>query len=68
MQNWKSFIAFLLFMFLYGYTVFAGKDADVVETTGYVALFAMALIMLRNEALTSVVKSLTEIIKKKMEK
>lgn len=66
MQNWKSFIAFFLFLALYGYSILADKSPLIVETAGYISLFAMALVMLRNEALTSVVKSLIEIIKDKV--
>ncbi len=53
-------------MFLYGYSVYAGKSDNVVSTTGFVALYAMAFMMLRSEALEKVVNSLTEIAKKKL--
>lgn len=66
MKNWKSFLAFFLFMFLYGFSVLKGMEVGVVETTGFIALYAMAFMMLRSEALAKVVESLTEIAKKKL--
>jgi len=66
-RNWKSFVAFFLFIFLYGFSVYTTKSDNVVSTTGFIALYAMAFMMLRSEALGQVVNSLTEIVKKKME-
>ena len=64
--NWKSFVAFFLFIFLYGYSVYTTKSDNVVSTTGFIALYAMAFMMLRSEALAKVVNSLTEIAKAKL--
>lgn len=66
MKNWKSFLAFLLFVFLYGWAVLTNMKIGVVETTGFIALYSMAFMMLRSEALAKVVESLTEIAKKKL--
>ena len=68
MKNWKSLSAFLLFIFLYGWAVLTKMDIGVIEATGFIALYAMAFMMLRNEALAKVVQSLTEIIKAKLGK
>ena len=68
MKNWKSLFAFLLFVFLYGWSVLTGMDAQVVEVTGFIALYAMAFMMLRSDALGNVVQSLTEIFKTKLGK
>ncbi len=66
MKNWKSFLAFFLFIFLYGWAVLTNMKIGVVETTGFIALYSMAFMMLRSEALAKVVESLTEIAKKKL--
>jgi hypothetical protein len=67
-KNWKSFLAFFLFIFLYGYSVYTDKSDNIVSVTGFIALYAMAFMMLRSEALTKVVESLTEIVKAKLKK
>lgn len=68
MKNWKSLLAFLLFIFLYGWSVLTDMDIGVIEVTGFIALYAMAFMMLRSEALAKVVESLTEIVKAKLGK
>ena len=68
MKNWKSLLAFLLFVFLYGWSVLTEMDAEVIDVTGLIALYAMAFMMLRSEALDKVVHSLTEIVKSKLGK
>ena len=68
MKNWKSLLAFLLFIFLYGWAVLTEMDAGVIDVTGFIALYAMAFMMLRSESLTKVVESLTEIVKSKLGK
>lgn len=65
MKNWKSLLAFLLFMFLYGWSVLTAMDVGVIDVTGFIALYAMAFMMLRSDALAKVVQSLTEIFKSK---
>jgi hypothetical protein len=68
MKNWKSLLAFLLFVFLYGWSVLTEMEIGVIEATGFIALYAMAFMMLRNEALAKVAESLTEIVKAKLGK
>lgn len=66
MKNWKSFIAFFLFIIVYGYTAFSGKSADVIWNTGLLAFLAMTLIMSRSDLGAELMKMITEVIKKKM--
>lgn len=66
MKNWKSFVAFWLFLFLYAWTIFFKYEENIVETTGFIALYAMAFMMLRSEALGKVIDGLTEIAKEKL--
>lgn len=68
MKNWKSLLAFLLFIFLYGWAVLTNMDKAIIEATGFISLYAMAFMMLRSDALAKVVDSLTAIIKAKLRK
>lgn len=68
MKNWKSIIAFFLFIGIYGYTAFTSKSADVIWNTGLLAFLAMTLIMSRSDVGAELMKMLTEVIKKKLEK
>ena len=68
MKNWKSLLAFLIFIFLYGWSVLTGMELGVIEVTGFISLYAMAFMMLRSEALAKVVESLTAIVKAKLGK
>lgn len=61
--NWKSFVAFFLFIGIYAYTVYQDKDAAVLETTGYIALYAMAFMMVRNEKFASVIDTVNSVVK-----
>ena len=70
MKNWKSLIAFLLFVIVYGHSAFKfdpnkAISADVIFYTGLFALFAMALVMARSDVGTKLIESLIEIIKAK---
>ena len=73
MKNYKSFIAFFLFIVVYGYSAFnfdpsKAISADVIFHTGLFAFFAMALIMSRSDTGTKLIESLMEIIKAKLSK
>lgn len=67
-KNWKSLIAFLLFLIVYGYGVFTKMEPDVIATTGNLALAAMAFMMLRNEHMGKVVEIIAQAFKKKIGK
>ena len=62
-SNWKSFIAFFLFIIVYGYAAFSGKDADVIFNTGLFAFLAMALIMSRSGLSSQFVSTMIELVK-----
>ena len=38
MKNWKSLLAFIVFIVAYVYTVWTKADSNVVATAGYIAL------------------------------
>ncbi len=65
-KNWKSFIGFFLFLTVYAYTVFTDKSADVMNITGYIALYSMLFIMARSESLSEVIKAITDVMKSKI--
>lgn len=58
MKNWKSTIGFLTFVGAYVYTVHKSYAPTIIETTGYLLLFATLFVMMRSENLTEIVKDL----------
>ena len=62
MKNWKSTLAFFIFVGVYIYTAIT-KDAGIVETTGFVALMSSVFMMLRNDLTPSIIEKLIEAIK-----
>ena len=62
MRNWKSTLAFFIFVGVYIYTAIT-KDAGIVETTGFVALMSSVFMMLRNDLTPSIIEKLIEAIK-----
>lgn len=63
-KNWKSTLAFFIFVGIYIYTAIH-KGADVIETTGYVALISSLFMMLRNEITTEIVDKVLDNVTKK---
>lgn len=61
-KNWKSTLAFFIFVGIYIYTAIA-KDAAIVETTGYVALLSSLFMMLRSDFTTEHISKLIDNIK-----
>jgi len=66
MKNWKSFVAFFLFIAIYAYTTFGDKSEAVIWNTGLIALIAFLAVMSRSDMGAKLVDSLIEIIKLKM--
>jgi len=62
MKNWKSTLAFFIFVAIYVYTAIT-KDADIVETTGYVALLSSLFMMLRSDFTSEHISKLIDNIK-----
>jgi hypothetical protein len=67
MKNWKSTMAFFIFVAVYIYTAIV-KEAGVVETTGFVALMSSLFMMLRSEMTSDIVTKLVDTIGKRFEK
>jgi len=66
-KNWKSFVAFFLFIVVYGYTAFSGKGADVIWNTGLLAFLAMTIIVSRSDLSAKFMEAVIGLVKKKME-
>jgi len=48
-KNWKSTLAFFIFIAVYMFTVYKNMDPDVIETTGFVALYSSIFMMFRSD-------------------
>jgi len=51
MKNWKSTLAFFVFIAVYVYTVYEDKSS-MVEATGFIALYSSIFMMFRSEFTT----------------
>lgn len=65
MKNWKSTLAFFVFVFAYVYTVLQSMNASVIEVSGYIALWSSLFMMLRNELTPALITKLIEAISNK---
>ena len=59
MKNWKSTLAFFIFIGVYVFTVWKGKDS-MVESAGYIALYSSLFMMLRNEMTGDILTKLVD--------
>tara|TARA_R110000796_G_scaffold10941_6_gene36671 strand:+ start:273 stop:467 length:195 start_codon:yes stop_codon:yes gene_type:complete len=59
MKNWKSTFAFFIFVGVYLYAV-VNKEAAIVETTGFVALYSSLFMMLRSQMTTTIIEKIFE--------
>ena len=62
-KNWKSTTAFFIFVLAYAYTVYKSMDADILEVSGYIALWSSVFMMLRNELTPILIEKLIDAIK-----
>ena len=59
MKNWKSTLAFFIFVGVYLYAVI-NKDSQIIETTGFVALYSSLFMMLRSQMTSDIIDKLFE--------
>jgi len=59
-KNWKSTMAFLIFISAYVFTLVRGYDDGVVEVTGYVALYSSIFMMFRSNFTQEIVGKLVD--------
>jgi hypothetical protein len=62
-KNWKSTLAFVIFIGIYIYTVFKPSENDVIETAGYIALISSIFMMFRSDFTKEAINKLVENIK-----
>lgn len=64
MKNWKSTLAWAVFMGVYIYTIqMAELNPDVIETAGYIALISSVFMMFRADFTKEAINKLIENIK-----
>jgi len=59
-KNWKSLLAFLVFIGAYVFSIVDHRPAGVVEITGYIALYSAIFMMFRSEVTSEIFKSLVD--------
>lgn len=63
MKNWKSTLAFIVFVSVYVYTVVfrtAECSSAIVDVTGYIALYSAVAMMLRNDMTPQIIEKLID--------
>lgn len=63
MKNWKSTLAFFIFIGIYIYTIIEPLTDDIVETAGYIALISSVFMMFRSDFTKEAINKLVENIK-----
>lgn len=63
MINWKSNIAFFVFIGLFVWTVINNASEGIVDITGTIALIATTLMMFRSKITSDIIMKLVENIK-----
>ena len=63
MKNWKSILAFFVFIGVYVYVIYQNRDANVVEVAGYIALYSSLFMMFRSDFTTELLSKLVDKIK-----
>ena len=66
MKNWKSTLFSLLFVAVYVYAIYDNKSVGVIDITGYIALWAMMFLMLRNEMTPKLIEKLIDVVASKV--
>jgi len=62
-KNWKSTLAFLVFVGIYVYVAYDKRAAPIVEIAGYIALYSSIFMMFRSEFTTELLSKLVDNIK-----
>ena len=64
-KNWKSTLAFFVFVFAYVFTIYKAMGASVIEVSGYIALWSSVFMMLRNDLTPTLIEKLIDAISNK---
>ena len=65
MKNWKSLMAYLIFVAVYVYSVTIPSTDSVVSTTGYIALIMSVVMVLRNQVTTQLLDKMLDVYKER---
>jgi len=63
MKNWKSTLAFFIFIGIYVYSVIVTKSDNAIDTAGYVALYSSLFMMFRSDITKELLSKLIDNIK-----
>jgi len=64
-KNWKTNTAFLVFIAMYIYSVVTKMEVEKISTVGYISMFSTFAMMIRSEALTTILTNMSEKFKDK---
>ena len=63
MKNWKSSLAFFIFIGVYVYTIYDGRSVEIVDVAADIALITTLFIMFRSKITTDLIGKLIDNIK-----
>jgi len=63
MKNWKSNLAFFIFVAVYVFSIYKDKPSDIIEVVGYIALYSSIFMMFRSDFTTELLSKLIDNIK-----
>ena len=63
MENWKSTMAFMVFIGVYIFSVVKGAGLGVIDVTGFIALYSSLFMMLRSDFTADMLSKLIDNIK-----
>jgi len=62
-KNWKSTLAFLIFIGVYIYSIVDNRGSTIVEVTGYIALYSSIFMMFRSDFTKELLAKLIDNVK-----
>ena len=63
MKNWKSTLAFFIFVGIYIYSIAVDKPSNIIEVVGYIALYSSIFMMFRSDFTKELLSKLIDNIK-----
>lgn len=63
MKNWKSTLAFFIFVGIYVYSIAVDKPSDIIDIVGYIALYSSIFMMFRSDFTKELLAKLIDNIK-----
>lgn len=59
-KNWKSTLAFFVFIGIYVYAIMTTKSNGIVETAGFIALYSSIFMMFRSDFTSDMLSKLID--------